>query len=174
MDEQYLVGLADKVHCGQAGRALKGLQPGGKCYGYSNVPIEDLTRHGKYGRPAVSGVELAIREEQATVLVRIFTMFASGMGLARIAKKLNAEGVEAPQPPRTRTMRAWCPSSIREMLATNGTGEFLFGTGPKSAAILKRAVRRVGRGRNRIGGESKSHAGGSYPRNFGMKSGNGS
>jgi hypothetical protein len=43
-------------------------------------------------------------------------MYASGMGLALIAKKLNAEGVEAPQPPRTRTMRAWCPSSIREML----------------------------------------------------------
>jgi hypothetical protein len=47
MDEQYLVGLADKVHRGQEGPALKGLQPGGKCYGYTNVPIEDLTRHGK-------------------------------------------------------------------------------------------------------------------------------
>ncbi len=65
MDEQYLVGLADKVHRGQEGRALKGLQPGGKCYGYTNVPIEDLTRHGKYGRPAVSGVELVIREVPA-------------------------------------------------------------------------------------------------------------
>ena len=30
MDEQYLVNLADKVHRGQEGRALKGLQPGGQ------------------------------------------------------------------------------------------------------------------------------------------------
>jgi len=30
MDEQYLVGLADKVHRGQEGRVLRGLNPGGK------------------------------------------------------------------------------------------------------------------------------------------------
>ncbi len=34
MDEQFLVSLGEKVHRGQEGRALKGLQPGGKCYGY--------------------------------------------------------------------------------------------------------------------------------------------
>jgi site-specific DNA recombinase len=116
MDEQYIVGLRDKVHRGQEGRALKGLQPGGKCYGYANVPIEDPTRPGKYGRPAVSGVELHVIEQQAAVVRRIFKMYEAGMGLALIAKTLNAEGVEAPQPPRTRTLRAWCPSSIREML----------------------------------------------------------
>jgi site-specific DNA recombinase len=44
MDEQYLVGLADKVHRGQEGRALKGLNPGGKCFGYRNVPLENPAR----------------------------------------------------------------------------------------------------------------------------------
>ena len=116
MDEQYLVNLAEKVHRGQEGRALIGLQPGGKCYGYRNVPVEDLTRTGKYGRPAVSGVRLEIDPEQAAVIERVFQMYAQGSSLATISKTLNAEGVLAPQPARNRTTRAWCPSSIHEML----------------------------------------------------------
>jgi len=116
MDEQYLVGLADKVHRGQQGLVLQGLQPGGRCYGYVNVPIEDPTRPGKCGRPAVSGVRLAINEQEASVVRRIFQMYAEGDSLAGIAKKLNAEGVVSPQPARQRLLRAWCPSSIREML----------------------------------------------------------
>ena len=116
MDEQFLVSLAEKVHRGQEGRALKGMQPGGKCFGYRNVPIEDPTRSGKYGRAAVSGVKLDLDEEQAEVVRRVFDMYSIGHSLTTIAKKLNEEGVVAPQPPRTRLIRAWCPSSIREML----------------------------------------------------------
>jgi site-specific DNA recombinase len=116
MDEQFLESLRDKVHRGQEGRVLRGLMPGGKCYGYLNVPIEDASRQGKYGRPAVSGVDLQIHTEQAAVVRRIFQMYVEGLGLARISKQLNEEGVPAPQPPRTRKIQAWCPSSIREML----------------------------------------------------------
>ena len=116
MDEQALVGLADKVHRGQEGRVLKGLQPGGRCYGYFNEPIEDPTRPAKYGRFAVSGVRLEIDKGQAAVVRRIFEMYADGGSLASISKTLNAEGVTAPQPPRNRAVRAWCPSSIHEML----------------------------------------------------------
>ena len=116
MDEQLLVGLADKVHRGQEGRVLKGLNPGGKCYGYINVPIEDPTRQGKYGRPAIAGVMLKIHPEQSRIVLRIFEMAARGCGLAQISKTLNAEGVPAPQPPKTRSMRAWCPSAIRVIL----------------------------------------------------------
>jgi len=116
MDEQLLVGLAEKVHRGQEGRVLKGLNPGGKCYGYINVPIEDPSRQGKYGRPAVAGVMLKIHPEQSRIVLRIFDMAARGCGLAQISKTLNAEGVLAPQPPKTRSMRAWCPSAIRVIL----------------------------------------------------------
>ena len=116
MDEQYIVGLADKVHRGQKGRVLGGYNPGGKCYGYINVPVEDPTRPGKYGRPAVIGVRLEICANQAQVIRRIFQLYAEGLGLARISKLLNQEGVPAPQPARTRALQAWCPSSIREML----------------------------------------------------------
>ena len=116
VDEQYLVGLADKVHRGQEGQVLKGLQPGGRCYGYRNVPIEDPVRTEKYGRSAILGVQLEINEEEAQVVRRIFRMYAEGTGYARIAKQLNAEDVPSPQPPRTRPIRAWAPSSIRQML----------------------------------------------------------
>jgi site-specific DNA recombinase len=116
MDEQFLVSLGEKVHRGQEGRALNGFQPGGKCYGYRNVPIEDPTRNGKYGRFAISGVKLEITEEEAAVVRRIFEMYASGTSQAAIAKVLNAEGVPAPNPPRTRPVRSWCVSSIFEML----------------------------------------------------------
>jgi site-specific DNA recombinase len=116
MDEQFLVGLADKVHRGQQGRVLKGLNPGGKLYGYTNVPILNPDRPGKYGRPAVDGVQQEINSEQAEVVRRVFQMYAADLGLALISKTLNAEGIQSPQPPRTRTLQAWCPSSIREML----------------------------------------------------------
>ena len=116
IDEEYIVGVADKVHRGQEGRVLEGLVAGGRCYGYRNIPIEDPNKTAKYGRPAVIGVRAEIDEEQARVVRRIFQMCADGMSLAQIAKGLNSEGVLAPQPPRTRKQRAWVTSSIREML----------------------------------------------------------
>lgn len=116
MDEQFLVSVAEKVHRGQEGRALNGMNPGGKIFGYRNTPVEDPTRMGKYGRAAVSGVKLERDEIEAPIVIRIFSMYADGNSLATIAKALNAEGVTAPQPPRNRQIRAWCPSSIREML----------------------------------------------------------
>ena len=116
MDEQFLQGLADKVHRGQEGRALAGMQPGGKCFGYRNVPVEDPTRGGKYGRAAIVGVRLEINEEQADLVRRVFEMYGKGNSLATIAKTLNAAGVQAPEPPRTRKVRAWSPSAIREMI----------------------------------------------------------
>jgi DNA invertase Pin-like site-specific DNA recombinase len=85
MDEQYIVGVADKVHRGQEGRVLQGLISGGRCYGYRNVPIEDPTRLGKYRRPAVLGVRGEIDEEQAAVANRIFQMCADGLSLAQMA-----------------------------------------------------------------------------------------
>ena len=92
----------------------QGLQAGGRCYGYRNVPIEDPTRVEKYGRPAVIGVRLEIKDDEAEIVRRIFDSYAAGMGLARIAKMLNGEGVPAPQ--TTRERRAWCISSLHEML----------------------------------------------------------
>jgi site-specific DNA recombinase len=108
MDEQFLLDLAQKVHRGQEGRALHGYTTGGRVFGYLNAPIEDPTRTGKYGRPAVLGVRLEIHPEQAAVVNRMFKMYANGDGLRAIAVRLNAEGVPGPNGPGPGTRSTRC------------------------------------------------------------------
>lgn len=116
VDEQYLTGLRDKVHRGQHGRVLNGMIPGGRCYGYRNIPIEDPSRQGKYGRFAVLGVRAEIDEKEAKVVIWIFELYAGGLGLAQIAKGLNQLGIPSPIPAKNRLRRAWSRYTIREML----------------------------------------------------------
>jgi site-specific DNA recombinase len=116
MDEQFLIGLADKVHRGQHGRVLNGMAAGGRCYGYRNRPIEDPVRLGKYGRPLVLGVQPEIDDAHAEVVRRIFTMYAEGNSLATIAKTLNKEGAPAPRASSNRKGSSWGNSSLHEML----------------------------------------------------------
>lgn len=107
--------VSDKVHRGQEGRILRGQVAGGRCYGYRNVPIEDLSRRGEYGRPAVIGVRQVVDDEEAKVVLHIFHMCADGLSLATIAKTLNGEKIPAPRP-RIGRIRAWAPSGIHSML----------------------------------------------------------
>jgi site-specific DNA recombinase len=116
IDEQYISGLREKVHRGQYGRATNGYLPGGKLYGYRNVPIEDPTRTGSHGRPAVIAVRQEILPSQAAIVQRIFRMYADGSSYADVAKALNAESIPTPQRPKKKTLSGWCPSAIREML----------------------------------------------------------
>ena len=117
MDEQFLTALAEKVHRGQEGRILHGFHPGGRCYGYRNVPVEDHSRRGKYGRAAIVGVRLEIVEEQAAVVRRIYEMYPIGYSLSGIAKKLNAEGVPPPEHQRrAKALDAWMPGCVRDIL----------------------------------------------------------
>ena len=109
IDEQYLTDLAKKVHRGQEGRALHGYTTGGRVYGYRNIPIEDSSRVGKYGRPYVLGVKLEINTEQAATVVRIFSMYADGVGQGAIAKRLNRDGISGPNGP-------WSRYTLHEML----------------------------------------------------------
>lgn len=116
MDERFLRDLAYKVLRGQEGCVEVGYIAGGRCYGYRNVPVEDPTRRGDYGRPFVIGVKRVIEPEEAAIVGRIFEMYASGMSLDRIACTLRAEGVPAPRPPRRNSIRAWSGDGIGEML----------------------------------------------------------
>src|SRR5215813_5670403 len=74
-------------------RAEAGAVTGGKVYGYSNV------------RNGTGYVHRVIDKAEAAIVRRIFTLYAEGDGLARIAKRLNADGVPAP---RVGT-GSWCP-----------------------------------------------------------------
>src|ERR1700756_1491089 len=116
MDEQFLIQLGSKVRRGQEGRILHGLNPGGACYGYRNVPIEDHSRRGEHGRTAVIGVRFEIDEAQAVVIRWIFDWYGNGDSLATIAKRWNADGITSPERPHRQSIRSWAPSGIRAIL----------------------------------------------------------
>lgn len=116
MDEQYIHGHADKVRRGQEGCVLKGCIPGGRCYGYRNVPIEDPNRKGDYGRPFVTEVRREIIPEEAAIVRHIFEMYARGLSFDKIAHELRSRRVLAPNPPRKDSIRAWSTEGISAML----------------------------------------------------------
>jgi hypothetical protein len=104
MAQMYLKDLAEKTRRGQLGRALKGRIPGGRAYGYDVLPAG----------PDGAG-ERRINSAEATVVQRIFTLFAAGTSPRAIAKQLNAEGVPGPDG------RDWRDTTIRGQL-DRGTG----------------------------------------------------
>ncbi len=78
----YLDDLAQKTRRGQVGRVREGRFPGGRCYGYDNVPGDASKR--------------VINVAQAEVVRRIYREYIEGRSPVQIAGRLNAEGVPAP------------------------------------------------------------------------------
>ncbi len=84
---------------------------GNKVFGYDNIPIYgdetnvDGTRRRQH-------VVRKINPQQAKVVVRIFELYASGFGLARIAKALNEDRIAPPHGGRL----GWCPTALRDIL----------------------------------------------------------
>jgi hypothetical protein len=83
----------------------------GLVYGYDNVEVL-APAQGTDGRRKRLHVVRRINPPQAAVVRQIFTLYVTGLGLTRLAKRLNAEHVP---PPRGGT-RGWAPTAIREML----------------------------------------------------------
>src|SRR5499433_2216077 len=81
-------------------RAEAGAVTGGRVFGYRNE------------RAGTGYVHRVIDETEAAIVRRIFTLYAEGDGLTRIAKRLNADGVPAA---RSGT-GSWAPTAIREIL----------------------------------------------------------
>src|SRR5205807_5150812 len=84
LDSLYVKELAKKTHRGLEGKILRGLHAGGRTYGYQAVHVE-------------GGTQLAVNEEEAAVVRRIFEMSAEGNSLRTIARTLNAESILAPR-----------------------------------------------------------------------------
>jgi site-specific DNA recombinase len=141
VDSLYLKELGKKVHRGVQGKALNGLHTGGRCFGYRNVPIEDPTRVDQHGRPLITGVRLQVREDQSVIVTRIFSLYAGGLSLQKIAKQLNAERVISPQPQKGRISQSWCPSSIRTILRNERyRGNVVWG---KTVKVRSRSGKRI-------------------------------
>ncbi|ARJ65951.1 hypothetical protein WV31_09945 [Magnetospirillum sp. ME-1] len=98
--QQFSKDLGQKTRRGQAGRIAKGKVAGGLAYGYQALPP---TKNGK----TTEAGEREIVEEEAEVVRRIFTMYASGITPEEIAARLNREGVPGPggRPWRNTTLR---------------------------------------------------------------------
>lgn len=104
IDQLFLADTAKRVRRGLEGLIRRGLHTGGRCFGYRS-------------RKDADGVRLEIHEPEAAIVRWIFHLYAEGFSLKAISKKLNAEGVQSPQPQKGRVSRSWCPSSIRTFLA---------------------------------------------------------
>jgi DNA invertase Pin-like site-specific DNA recombinase/vacuolar-type H+-ATPase subunit E/Vma4 len=114
-DENFSVGVAEKVHRGMCGRVLDGYIATGQNYGYTNIPVEDPTRKGRHGGPFIIHVDRVINPVQALVVVRIFEMSAGGAGSRLIAATLNVEGVPSPLQ-GGKGWRVWCSRTITNLL----------------------------------------------------------
>ena len=88
-------------------KAQRGLNVGGRVYGYDNIEIKDGARRLR--------VEYRINARQAEVIVGIFERYAAGDGVRALAKDLNARGVPSPRA-GGRGTGSWSPSVIGEML----------------------------------------------------------
>jgi len=115
-DEQYSRRLGEKVHSGQRGQVLKGFVGSGRVYGYTNVPIEDPSRKGLYGRPFVEAVKLEVNPEEAAVVVRIFELYVGGLGCRAIAMKLNHEGIPSALQGQSPIRRLWNTFTVSSIL----------------------------------------------------------
>ncbi len=86
-------------------RAKLGYVTGGKVFGYDNKEVLASTGQRLH-------VLRVVNETEAVIVRQIFDMYAGGLGIGRIAKRLNAEGVPAPR----QSPRGWAPSAVREIL----------------------------------------------------------
>lgn len=103
VNELYLDDLADKTHRGLTGKALAGLNAGGRSYGYRAEPITDPARTDEYGRPMINAVRKVIDPEQAAIVRQIYQWFADGRSPAWIAAELNRQGIPGPRGKWSRT-----------------------------------------------------------------------
>nr|WP_237051384.1 recombinase family protein [Magnetospirillum sp. ME-1] len=100
MNALFLKDLGDKTHRGLEGRVSQGKSAGGKAFGYRIVHQLDAR-----GEP-IRG-DRAIDPAEASIVIRIFMMFAAGHSPRAIAKALNTEGILGPDG------GAWQDTTIR-------------------------------------------------------------
>lgn len=99
--------ISQRTHEHLLTKARKGLNVGGRVYGYDNIEV-------KNGEQRVR-VEYRVNEHQAEIVREIFRRYATGDGLRTIAKGLNARHIEPPKAGKRGT-GSWSYSSIREMV----------------------------------------------------------
>jgi site-specific DNA recombinase len=103
MSALYLKDLAQKTHRGLEGRVRDGKSAGGLSFGYK------VRRELRADATLTTG-EREIAPDQAAIVTRIFTEYASGLSARAIAAALNEEGIASPD--SGKGDGTWGPSTI--------------------------------------------------------------
>ncbi len=96
-------GISSRVYESLMVRARKGVNVGGRCYGYANVPIIEGEKRVR--------TEYRVHEQQAAVVRDIMEMYAEGCGLRKIAVELNSRGIQSPSAGK-RGIGLWTSSAL--------------------------------------------------------------
>lgn len=99
--------ISQRTHEHLLTKARRGLNVGGRVYGYDNIEVKDGDRRVR--------VEYKINEKEAEIVREIFRRYSEGEGLRTIAKDLNARGIKPPKAGKRGT-GSWAFTSIREMV----------------------------------------------------------
>lgn len=98
-------GAKQRTYDAMLRKAKAGHVTGGKVFGYDNQEVLSATGQRLH-------VLRVINPHEAAIVRQIFEMSAGGLGITRIAKRLNAESVPAPR----QSPRGWAPTAVREIL----------------------------------------------------------
>ena len=109
-------------------KAKAGHVLGGKVYGYDNVDVWGDV--GPDGNPVRKCVQRRINPTEAAIVRRIFEQYASGVGLARLAKQLNAEHVS----PREAVVEGGRRAPFGKCCAGNSTVAWCCGIAPRRSS----------------------------------------
>jgi site-specific DNA recombinase len=151
-DHEYIRELGRKTHRGLEGQARKGFSAGGLPFGYRREIIVDPDQSGGHGEPRRRGVKWVVDPAQAGVVTRIFSLYADGMGLARIAGTLNMDAIPCPRAAKRHRARrdgvgvGWDVSTIRVILDNEiYRGKFIWNRSRWIRDTVSRRRRRVPR-----------------------------
>jgi len=116
-DEAHREDTARRTHEAHRHKMEHGFVVGGRVFGYRNEHVYIGT--DAHGNRLREGTRRVIDPEQAEVVLHIFELFASGLGLRAISKRLTAQRAIQPLSP-TRldglTPPGWSPSTVRTIL----------------------------------------------------------
>ena len=110
-NELFLADLKAKTFRGQHGQKLRGFFVGEGTFGYRSVPV-GAVRYDKAGRARPEGYHMEVDPAEASVVRRIFNLYASGEPVAGIVCVLNKEGVAG----RIRSSKGWSTGSVTRIL----------------------------------------------------------
>ena len=118
-DEAHREATAKRNYDAAMRKHKSGHVVGGRVFGYRNVHV--YAGEDAHGNPMKSHTDREIVPEQAATVLRIFDMFAGGMGLKAIAKRLYAENVPGPIPFARKDGGGlapfrWAPSTVQAIL----------------------------------------------------------